>query len=708
MEINYATAGDASRPALLLIPGQTESWWGYEKALGLLAEHFQAFAVDLRGQGRSSRTPGRYTLDLIGNDLVRFIDGVIGRPTIVAGLSSGGVVSAWLSAYAKPGQVVGAYYEDPPLFASEVNPAVGQSIRQSIGPIFALMSKYLGDQWSIGDWDGMVAAVPTELPEWMAMLAGGFGMGGDGPPQELKEYDPEWGRAFWTGAFYGSCDHERMLRSVKVPVLYTHHFRMIDEATGALMGAGSDAAGRTRPRARHRGGSTVRVRQPPGDAALAARRRSAALRRHAARVGRGTADRGRLVRWLLAVPLAIALLAAGACGGSDSGSGSASGTSTTVDLSVLGPTKTATGTPIKVGLIVDGKSDALDSTSVLEAGKATAKYANEHLGGINGHPVQIESCETGQTPTGASTCAVQMLRAKVAAVIVPLSAQDGAVVSGLKGSGIPYLTYLTANPALVANPNAFVLPNPFAAIAAPAAIAKERGIKKVGLVVIDVPATTGPINALAKPIFAKAGVGFDMINVSPQVADLTPQIQQAMSNGDKMLVVGGTDQFAVSAIKAMKQLGFDGDIVLAGGSSAEKVAEALPGQLEGVTTVSPMTDDPADTDVQIYDAVMAKYAPDVDQIAVTPYGFTALLGFVRALTGSTNAVDASSINAALGSMPMPVDLPRGGGNTFQCGAKPIPFAPSICSADVLAGRLDAKGEGRDFKKVDVAPYLVRG
>jgi pimeloyl-ACP methyl ester carboxylesterase len=55
-------------------PGQTESWWGYEKALGRLDEHFQAFAVDLRGQGRSSRTPGRYTLDVIGNDLVRFID----------------------------------------------------------------------------------------------------------------------------------------------------------------------------------------------------------------------------------------------------------------------------------------------------------------------------------------------------------------------------------------------------------------------------------------------------------------------------------------------------------------------------------------------------------------------------------------------------------------------------------------------------------
>ena len=95
-----------------------------------LAEHFEVFAVDLRGQGRSTRTPGRYTLDNMGNDLVRFIDVVIGRPTIVSGLSSGGVLSAWLSAYAKPGQVVAACYEDPPLFASEVRPATGPGIRQ--------------------------------------------------------------------------------------------------------------------------------------------------------------------------------------------------------------------------------------------------------------------------------------------------------------------------------------------------------------------------------------------------------------------------------------------------------------------------------------------------------------------------------------------------------------------------------------------------
>ena len=235
--INYATVGSADKPALLLIPGQTESWWGYEEAMGLLADHFQVFAVDLRGQGRSSRTPGRYTFDNFGNDLVKFIAFLIRRPVVVSGLSSGGVISAWLSAYAPPGMIRGAHYEDPPLFACEITPAFGPSLRQAIGAMFELWSRYLGDQWSIGDWEGMLEAAPKVLPERMAQNLELLEMTGPEPPQRLKEYDPEWGRAFITGSVGASCDHAQMLSKVKCPVLFTHHFSIIDEKTGHLIGA---------------------------------------------------------------------------------------------------------------------------------------------------------------------------------------------------------------------------------------------------------------------------------------------------------------------------------------------------------------------------------------------------------------------------------------------------------------------------------------
>jgi pimeloyl-ACP methyl ester carboxylesterase len=199
--------------------------------MALLENDFRVYAVDLRGQGRSTWTPGRYSLDNMGNDLTRFISLVIQRPVITSGCSSGGMLSAWLSAYAMPGQIRASHYEDPPLFSSEVQPLYGPGIRQSIvGPMFELFKLHLGDQWRINDWAGLRSAS-------QAVRSIPFG---EQPGQSLREYDPEWGRSFVEGTMGLHCRSERMLAAVKVPVLFTHHSRHVDPATGRLIGAITD------------------------------------------------------------------------------------------------------------------------------------------------------------------------------------------------------------------------------------------------------------------------------------------------------------------------------------------------------------------------------------------------------------------------------------------------------------------------------------
>ena len=147
------------------------------------------------GQGRSTRTPGRYTLDNMGNDLVRFIDLVIGRPTIVSGLSSGGVLSAWLSAYAKPGQVVAVGLRGPAAVrvrgpaGHRPGPSARASARCSTcgAPTSATSGRS-------GRGTRCARRSATHLPEHMSFIPVP-----EEPPQNLKEYDPEWGRPFWTG-----------------------------------------------------------------------------------------------------------------------------------------------------------------------------------------------------------------------------------------------------------------------------------------------------------------------------------------------------------------------------------------------------------------------------------------------------------------------------------------------------------------------------
>ena len=243
IDLNHATAGSPDLPALVLIPGNALSWWSYESAMDLLKEHFQVFAVDPRGQGRTSRTPGRYTFENCGQDLVRFIAFHVRRPVIVSGCSSGGLIAAWLSAYAPPGLLRGAHYEDPALLALERKPERGADTRKQFHPA-AFHHKYLGSQWTIGDEEGLARAMAElfrspspELQQAMAKM-----MPPDprffGPMQQhLKEYDPEWGGAIVSGAAYANLDLASMLAAVKCAVLFTHHFRWVDERTGAAAGA---------------------------------------------------------------------------------------------------------------------------------------------------------------------------------------------------------------------------------------------------------------------------------------------------------------------------------------------------------------------------------------------------------------------------------------------------------------------------------------
>ena len=169
----------------------------------LLAEHFQVFAVDLRGQGRSTRTPGRYTLDNMGNDLVRFIDVVIGRPTLVSGLSSGGVLAGLAVGVrqARAGRRGGV--RGPA--AVRVRGPAGDRARASASAS-ARCSTCGAPTWATSGRSARgtpcAKASPERLPEHLRFIPVP-----DEPPQNLKEYDPEWGRSFWTG-------HRRRRRAI--------------------------------------------------------------------------------------------------------------------------------------------------------------------------------------------------------------------------------------------------------------------------------------------------------------------------------------------------------------------------------------------------------------------------------------------------------------------------------------------------------------
>lgn len=258
--INYVV-GPKNGVPLLLIPGQMESWQGYKCVLPELSKSFHIFVPDLRGHGKSSWTPGQYSYNICGDDLKRFIEDVIQQPTLVAGLSSGGVLAIWLAAYA-PKDVLAIFSEDPPIFSStwpriqnekfmtnnfkiavdtlgkpgkrdverylaEVGiPAEGKPELLKIPPFIIKLLFFMARVNQV-----LRPNSPYDIPLLPYNLRAGF--------KFLSEYDTDFSRATIEGDLSRDFSPEEALRKVKCPMLLLR-VRAYRHETWGLVGAIDD------------------------------------------------------------------------------------------------------------------------------------------------------------------------------------------------------------------------------------------------------------------------------------------------------------------------------------------------------------------------------------------------------------------------------------------------------------------------------------
>jgi branched-chain amino acid transport system substrate-binding protein len=303
-----------------------------------------------------------------------------------------------------------------------------------------------------------------------------------------------------------------------------------------------------------------------------------------------------------------------------------------------------------------------------------------------------------------------MVQAKVPMVITPVSGQSGTIYSGIKAAGIPFLQYGSVDQGVLAGPAAsvYVLTNGIgSALAGPAKVAADAGVKKVGILVTDVPAASGPVKQAAPIFYKNAGVTPDVIVVPVGQADMTPQIQAGISNGDGAFNVFGNPAFCTSAIKGLTTVQFKGPVIAIPQCVDQTSAKATNGGYKGVKVLTATNTSPASKDYRQYLAVMKKYAKGVDTGGVAPGGYASVLAVVRALPNLTGDVTAQTVSAGMAAMPS-TPLPLGGGITFQCNGTQVTIAPPICSTQTLEATFTAQAIPVNFKLFDTAPLLKIG
>lgn len=235
--INYGEIPDDG-PALLLIHGQMAAWEDYAGVMPELSKNWHIFAIDVYGHGQSSHEEELYYLDVNGDDLIWFVDNVIGEETVISGHSNGALTAAYIAAYGSD-LVKGVVLEDPPVFSTQ-----GENWENS----FAYLDTYQPlHEYILGEQTECWPAYYLRHCYWgqlymkdsMPGLANYAQKYHESHPDEevkivfmpksatcvfhyVNEYDMMYGEHFYNLTWNNGITHEQMLSDIEIPCVYLH------------------------------------------------------------------------------------------------------------------------------------------------------------------------------------------------------------------------------------------------------------------------------------------------------------------------------------------------------------------------------------------------------------------------------------------------------------------------------------------------------
>lgn len=113
LRLSFARQGDTSDPAVLLLPGPTDSWRSYQPVLDRLSRETYAISVSQRGHGDSDKPDSGYGVEDFAADAILFLDALGIERAVLAG-HSGSCLVARKVALDRPDRVAGLFLESSP------------------------------------------------------------------------------------------------------------------------------------------------------------------------------------------------------------------------------------------------------------------------------------------------------------------------------------------------------------------------------------------------------------------------------------------------------------------------------------------------------------------------------------------------------------------------------------------------------------------
>jgi 3-oxoadipate enol-lactonase/4-carboxymuconolactone decarboxylase len=96
MKTHYKLEGTPNSPVLVFSNSLGANYHMWDELVPLLLPYFRVLRYDTRGHGHSSVTPGEYSIELLGQDVIDLVDSLGIETFAFCGLSMGGLIGQWL------------------------------------------------------------------------------------------------------------------------------------------------------------------------------------------------------------------------------------------------------------------------------------------------------------------------------------------------------------------------------------------------------------------------------------------------------------------------------------------------------------------------------------------------------------------------------------------------------------------------------------
>lgn len=207
--------GPAGGPPLLFLHGVGRCWQDFTNLLADLSSRWHVMAIDMRGHGRSDRTPGMYLVRDYVRDVLELCK-QLDEPLVIYGHSLGAMTAGVVAAELRT-RVRGLILEDPPyeLFA-------GGAEESPFKPLFTLMRAVSGSHLPVSELAGRLADARLPSPGSPEGVRLGdlrdatsirFGAA------SLKRVDPAVWDPILAGAWLEGINYQKLLPLITCPTL---------------------------------------------------------------------------------------------------------------------------------------------------------------------------------------------------------------------------------------------------------------------------------------------------------------------------------------------------------------------------------------------------------------------------------------------------------------------------------------------------------